>query len=612
MASIIFFFFYIQKQHNSGLPARSCSTRARMPPPRRGFQPRSALRNDVIKTGSAPKTASIFLIASLCGLTIVTLLFSKSVTRSSRIEPLLRSWSTVPDSAVGYATGATAVAVPAVASAQPRTQEVAPQPEAQYAAPKPIDAGAAPATWAPPISPLFVVDGPPAPAREVRTTATTDADAPSAAVSTAAHAATTTSAGAPPAAVSTAAHADACPPTYRGVLDPSAVVRALRWVRVDDGAVRFAHAVPAADCEKWVRVTQNTGAGLGHRLRQWSTSLWLATALPPPTRVAFAHTSVDEGQGAHHSYKGFDEFLGLALGEGPLGADALVSSGAAKEAPELERANGPHAYVPNDGMVRTYGGRMASAGDCGVVYRLPVNMWAEDHSTATRGISAWKFAAAAAARAAAGARLPLSPPDEWDPAAVHIGVHLRVNDGYLITEETLAAVLRDYALSALAAARVGARVKIHIFTEEEGVGKTPAIHALAAPPQTGAPLPAGVDVHEVLVDPRSALWMMSQTDVFVGSVSSFSWIVAQFSTRPAALLQDWQDGGTYTWCLTGAGCCQRDGTCDAAAEALMAETAARLARMHSCGQLSRASWEDEADLPGGEPEGETGPSAAGP
>ena len=555
--------------------------------PRRGFKPRS-VRADV-KSGPSAKQSPILLIATLCGLSIAAgVLFSN---RSSRVEPLLRSWSSVSGpAAAGYASGAAVAPGTVATAAAPGALPGQPAAvsDAAPAAAVELKEKGTPASWAPPASPLFV-DGPPAPAREVRTTSTAASSAPAHAVEGAGAAA--------------AAPSDVCPPTYRGVLDPSVVVQALRWVRVD-GTVRFAHAVPGP-CEKWIRVTQNTGAGLGHRLRQWSTSLWLSTAMPPTTHVAFAHTSVDEGQGAHHSYKGFDEFLGLTLGEGPQSADALVSSGAAKEFPcELERANGPHAYVPNGDMVLKYEARMGNPADCKIVYRLPTNMWAQDHSTATRGISAWKFASAAAARAAAGARIPLAPPDEWDPAAVHVGVHLRVNDGYLITEETLATVLRDSVLSALAAAGVGARVKIHVFIEEEGVDKTPAIHALASRPTSGAPLPGGVDVHEVLVDPRSALWMMSQTDIFVGSVSSFSWIVAQFSTRPAALLQDWQAGGAYQWCLTGAGCCQQDGTCDYAGKLLMTKTAERLAKMHSCGQLNRASWEDEADMPLPVPEDE--------
>ena len=539
------------------------------------------------------------LVATLCALTLAAaLLFSNGRARAAHAGPLLRSWTSYSGpGVVDSAPGAVVVAPDVLSSAAPplaRSESIAPSLRSVAPASDVEPSGAsasaenagekeapAPSLWVPPTPPRFVdgpVSAPPPSARLVR------------AMSSALSPAKTASAA-------SAAPLDSCAPTYRGVLDPSLVVQALQWKRVD-GAVRFAHSVPGV-CKKWIRAFQNIEAGLGHRLRQWSTSLWLSTAMPPTTRVAFAHTSVDEGQGGmHHNYKGFDEFLGLTLGEGSLGADALVSSGTAKEFPcELERVNGPAAYSRNIDMVQKYESRMGNPSDCNVVYRLPINVWAEDHSTATRGISAWKFASAAAARAAAGARIPLAPPEEWDPAAVHVGVHFRVNDGYLITEETLAAVLRDYALSALAAAGVGARVKIHIFTEEEGVDKTPAIHALASPPKSGAPLPGGVDVYEVLVDPRSALWMMSQTDIFVGCVSSFSWIVAQFSTRPAALLQDWQEGGSYKWCLTGAGCCQRDGTCDYEAKLLMVETAERLAKMHSCGQLNRASWEDEADMP---------------
>ena len=220
---------------------------------------------------------------------------------------------------------------------------------------------------------------------------------------------------------------------------------------------------------------------------------------------------------------------------------------------------------------------------------------AEDHSTATRAITAWKFAAAAAARAANGARLPLSPPASWPPSGVHIGLHYRVNDGKLVPEAALARILREYVLPPLSdALPAGTPLLLHIFSEAADAGaELPELMALH-----GAQLRHGgaLSVHYsgAEVAPLEALWALSQCDVFVGSVSSFSWVVAQFSSRPAALLQDWSSAGEYKWCLAGAGCCDQAGACDGAARLLMAETAERLARMAGCGQLNEASWRDEA------------------
>ncbi len=74
-------------------------------------------------------------------------------------------------------------------------------------------------------------------------------------------------------------------------------------------------------------------------------------------------------------------------------------------------------------------------------------------------------------------------------------------------------------------------------------------------------------------------------------------MVGQFSYRPASLLQSWDKGGDYRWCLEGMGCCDQEGVCNEQARMLMVETSQRLAGMARSGQLGRESWEDELDLP---------------
>jgi hypothetical protein len=74
-------------------------------------------------------------------------------------------------------------------------------------------------------------------------------------------------------------------------------------------------------------------------------------------------------------------------------------------------------------------------------------------------------------------------------------------------------------------------------------------------------------------------------------------IVAQFSSRPASLLQKWDAGGDYKWCLEGMGCCEQSGLCNQQARMLMAQTSQRLAAMARAGQLTLESWQDEEDLP---------------
>jgi hypothetical protein len=295
----------------------------------------------------------------------------------------------------------------------------------------------------------------------------------------------------------------------------------------------------------------------------------------------------------HGEYGGIDEFLGLEQGEGALDSVGWVQSGGQKEFPcSLDVAVGL-PYAPNRDMLTKWTLRMGNPSDCGFVYKAPPNHWAEDHNSGTRGIMAWKFAAAAAARAAAGKRLPLLPAAAWaDPAAVHIGLHFRSGDGLLVPEAVLARIVAAYVLPPLGEELPpGTPLALHVYTNaKDPAAELPALAALDG--THGGTLT--VSFSGVEVPFRDALWALSQTDIFVGSVSSFSWIVAQFSSRPAALLQQWEEGGPYKWCLEGAGCCNQQGVCDERGKFLMLDTAQRLGRMARCGQLNEGSWTDEA------------------
>ena len=98
------------------------------------------------------------------------------------------------------------------------------------------------------------------------------------------------------------------------------------------------------------------------------------------------------------------------------------------------------------------------------------------------------------------------------------------------------------------------------------------------------------------------LWALTQADVLIGTVSSFSWAAAVVSTRPVALLQEFErsaafafksTGEDYAWCLNDHGCCRVEGSCNWVARAAMAAAAERLAHMAACGQLDSRSLSDE-------------------
>jgi hypothetical protein len=313
------------------------------------------------------------------------------------------------------------------------------------------------------------------------------------------------------------------------VLDPRVAARAPHWVRDwQDGVVRFSHAVPSQDCPKWVQVFQNKEAGAGHRLRQWSTSLWVAAAMRP-TRVAFAHTSLDVGVGMHGGYPGVDAFLGLRLGEAALDAPGLLSPAGkgVKEFPcSLDHAVDAN-YAPSATMLGKWERRIGNPSDCNILYTAPMDHWASDHSSGTRLISVWKYAAAAKARAAAGVRLPLvasgggKQQKPWDPSRVHIGVHMRMNDGLLVPEDALAHIVEAYVLAEVVAADVPTGCTLHVFAESTPE-ELPTLLGLAGKELGGARGKLEVYFYGEELDFIHTIWSLSQCDFFVGSVSSLS------------------------------------------------------------------------------------------
>jgi hypothetical protein len=362
----------------------------------------------------------------------------------------------------------------------------------------------------------------------------------------------------------------------------------------------FAHAAVDPACPRYVLCFLNWGAGAGHRLRNWDNGLWLAQSLPGLT---FMHSSLDVDKGDHGSYEGMDELLGLTIGEGPLRNTIPDSSWAFENRLKdmgltlkfLPTPADEHtAYVDNAQGLSVWGGAIAAdAPGCKKVYRLPLDRWVRAHSDATRPTAAWKFAAAAAAREAAGARRALpGGPAEWDPAAIHVALHFRVNDGLLVNGTELAGVVAGTVAPALAAAlraRGGAaaatRVALHVFTEDP-------LPAQLAPLLELRELAVGggvrVTVHGEDVGVLDALYAMAHADVFVGSVSSLSWVVAHFGHRPVMVVQDFDGSGAYKWCGEGSVCCVKARCGDAAPLAAAAE---RLAAMAACGALNERSWE---------------------
>jgi hypothetical protein len=402
------------------------------------------------------------------------------------------------------------------------------------------------------------------------------------------------------------------PPPYRGALDPRGLRAQLAWAPGREGSL-FAHAAAAEACPRYVLPFLNWGAGAGHRLRNWDVGLWLSQA----TGLTFVHSSLDVDEGDHGLYAGMDELLGLAIGEGALRVTLPQSwwleenrmKDRGLQMKFLPRASAdPHrVYEADAAALAAWRAALAADGaGCNSVYRLPLDNWVTAHADATRATAAWKFAAAAAARAGAGAGAPPpralpGGPAEWDPAALHVALHLRAGDGLLVNGSHLAAVVKNVVAPALrealgapsrGAAAAAARAALHVFTEAPPPEQLAPLLALRGLPVAPAGGGLAVHVHGGEVGVLDALWAMAHADVFVGSVSSLSWAVAHFGHRPVMVVQDWEGGGgEYKWCGDDAVCCR---LAECSGVGPLRAAAERLAAMADCGALDARSWEAAA------------------
>ena len=84
--------------------------------------------------------------------------------------------------------------------------------------------------------------------------------------------------------------------------------RGIRLTATNSG-LRFSHSFPDPVCPRFIRSLQDSAAGVGHRAREWTTSLWFAAA----HNLTLVPSLVGTGVGVHGGYQGWDEFLGWPL-----------------------------------------------------------------------------------------------------------------------------------------------------------------------------------------------------------------------------------------------------------------------------------------------------------
>jgi hypothetical protein len=343
----------------------------------------------------------------------------------------------------------------------------------------------------------------------------------------------------------------------------------------DRAPLLFRHALVERSCPRFVLATQDTNAGVGHRVREWSMGLWVARLF----NLTLIHSSLDVGGKEHGSYAGWDAFLGLTWGENGLElAELRRRSSLLKEVllPRLGTWG-----VPNAAALAIFAPAIAAHPGCGVLFILRGDETPFDTSPETRAVLGWKFSAAAAVanRKGNGARPKLI----YDPRAVNVAVHFRVGDISPTAENVLGIITDGIVLPALRAAGVAAPIHFHVFSDGE--------HALpffrAAVAARGAAALIELFVHgEMAALP--AFWHFCNADVFVGSRSGFSWMVGLFCTRPFSLLQHGDMNQFHEYCGDGAGCCWTWAECEASAHARLARAAARIAAAEACGALSAA------------------------
>ena len=313
----------------------------------------------------------------------------------------------------------------------------------------------------------------------------------------------------------------------------------------------FTHAIADPACPRYVMALQNENAGAGHRVREWAMGVW-ASVLFNLTMVHWPLLNERLGlqreglRPEHKPYAGWDDLLGLALGENR--SLTYYELNARKDVVKEVNAGGfqlKRFTVPN--VVGE--ARWAHLGDpaaCNVLTQLPGNNWVYDLSGPVRPVLQYKFLHAPQQRGAAWAVSLFSP------AAVNVAVHYRRGDMVPTAEFTLWRIVAAEVLPALRLARVRARVHIHVFADSGANASDFSVFPKHF--EVGREL-----FFHFLEDPVATLYNLAHSDIFVGSRSSFSWMVALVSSQPYCLMQTMDP--MHEFCPAGSGCCTNEGEC---------------------------------------------------
>ena len=339
--------------------------------------------------------------------------------------------------------------------------------------------------------------------------------------------------------------------------------------------VLFRHARTERACPRFVAAIQDTGAGTGHRMHDWSTGLWVARNF----NLTLLHTSLSVGGKEHGSAASWDEHLGIAWGE-----NGMSPADAARLFPSLKQVLLPrlgHWGVPNAQALAVFGPAIAAHPGCDVLFFARGDEWPADTSPLTRATLAWKFAASSAALV----RAASAPPLVFNASAVNVAVHFRVGDMTPTPEHVLSIITLGKVVPALRRAGVRAPIHVHVFTD--GARPLPFFKQnVAAVGDAGLALFSHGDLPS-----WPAFWHFANADIFVGSLSSFSWMAGLFSSRPFALLQHGDPNQLVEYCADSArsaGCCWTWADCEPSALERLDAAAKRIAASEACGQISEA------------------------
>ena len=320
----------------------------------------------------------------------------------------------------------------------------------------------------------------------------------------------------------------------------------------------FTHSVVDAACPRYVMALQNENAGAGHRVREWAMGVW-ASVLFNLTLVHWPLLNerlglVRDGLKPEHKlYAGWDDMLGLALAENRSLTYYEVSARRDKQQLRELNVGGfqlKRFTVPNvEGELKW--SHLGDPSACNMLYLLPGNNWVYDLSGPIRGMMQYKFLHA-----------PQRP--EWakplfSPAVVNVAVHFRRGDMVPTSEFTLWRIVDNEVLPAFQLAGLRARVHVHVFADSGANASDFTIFPKHY--QLGEQL-----FFHFLEDPVVTMYNLAHSDIFVGSRSSFSWLVALVSSQPYCLMQTMDP--MHEFCPAGSGCCTSEGECVSAGRAL--------------------------------------------